>query len=378
MPYITIPQSPIYKQITLDDLLNGTAKVGLIRSNETNTRTFFTNNPTDKYFDDAHITEAEFALMGFIEKHKALYDVEDRQLLYNRFFIPKRSGGLREINAPNPELMDALRELKTILETQCAALYHTSAFAYVKSRSTVDAVRKHQQNNSHWFLKLDLHDFFGSTSKEFVMRMLDIISPFDRINKDTLSKALDLCFLNGGLPQGTPISPMLTNLIMIPFDYEISRSLRQLYVGETKLSFVYTRYADDMQISSLHDFDKRIVVDEVKRQLENIGAPYKINDKKTHYGSRAGSNWNLGVMLNKDNNITVGHKNKKSFRAMCTNYILDYKNNVKWPVEDVQHFNGIISYYKMIEPEYFNSLISSMNTKYDVNLSALIKADLSI
>ena len=112
--------------------------------------------------------------------------------------------------------------------------------------------------------------------------------------------------------------------------------------------------------------------------LAECNAPYTFKEEKTRYGSRSGSNWNLGVMLNKDNNITVGHKKKKYFRAILTNYILDKQHDKNWSVEDVAKMNGMLSYYKMVEREYFDGLIDSMNSKYNVNLSALIKADLAI
>ena len=53
----------------------------------------------------------------------------------------------------------ALRTLKAILETDFGALHHTSAFAYVKGRCTLDAARKHQQNESRWFLHTDFSNF---------------------------------------------------------------------------------------------------------------------------------------------------------------------------------------------------------------------------
>lgn len=49
--------------------------------------------------------------------------------------------------------MDALRRLKTMLEEDFHVLYHTSAFAYIKKRCTVDAVKRHQKNESKWFGK---------------------------------------------------------------------------------------------------------------------------------------------------------------------------------------------------------------------------------
>lgn len=378
MPYITVNQSPCYHQITLEDLLSGNQNVGLVRTNETNTRTYYTDKDGSQLFDSEKLFAAIIALESFVEKNKALYEVP-RQSLYNSFKIPKHSGGLRQIDAPLPPLYDALVELRSILTTYCMASYHTAAFAYVSGRSTVDAVKRHQANNSNWFLKVDFHDFFGSTTKEFTLSTLNHIVPFNLIcesprGEKALSQAIDLCFLNGGLPQGTPISPMLTNLLMIPFDYKLSKALRD-FNGQ---QFIYTRYADDSLISSLRDFDPNAIQNLISDVIKECNAPYTFKREKTRYGSRAGSNWNLGVMLNKDNNITVGHKAKKQFRAMCNNYILDSKNHVTWDKSDVQSLQGIISYYKMIEKEYFENLINTINSKYQVNLMSLIKEDLSI
>lgn len=164
---------------------------------------------------------------------------------------------------------------------------------------------------------------------------------------------------------------MLTNLLMIPIDYKLSNALREKY-------FVYTRYADDMLISSRSSFRFKEIVELINNVLKECGTPYQIKDKKTRYASRNGSNWNLGLMLNKDNQITIGHTKKKYFRAMLTNYTLDRKNNIPWSLEDVQHLRGVISYYKMVEPDYVNALISKHNQKHNTDVLTQIKSDLSI
>ncbi len=157
MPYITVPMSPAYHQITLDELFNGdmtSFNATPITMNTTNTRTFYTTWVDDKFIQKCDFTKMFFSLENFVNNHAELY-TKNRESLYDTFHIPKKSGGLREINAPKPELMTALRELKTIFETQFFALYHTSAFAYVPGRCTIDSVKRHQKNDSHWFLKTD-------------------------------------------------------------------------------------------------------------------------------------------------------------------------------------------------------------------------------
>lgn len=378
MPYITLMQSPIYHQITFEEIISGNVNMaGLITPNESNTRTYFVKTLNQAFVERFNIEAMIVALERFCKQNEALYRVE-RQSLYDKFYIPKKSGGLREINAPTPPLMTALRDLKTLFETQMHALYHTSAFAYVPKRSTIDAVKRHQRNESHWFLKTDFSDFFGSTTIAFVLHMLSMIFPFSEIVKSTegkyyLKKALDLCFLNGGLPQGTPISPMLTNLMMIPIDHRLSNCLRE-FKGN---SYVYTRYADDSLISSRRHFDKEEIIDFINNTLLEFRAPFKIKEEKTRYGSRAGSNWNLGVMLNKDNEITIGHKNKQRFRAMISNYILDRRNGRMWELHDIQVLRGLTNYYRMVEEAYVEGVIQYNNEKYGTDVIRSMSEDLA-
>lgn len=377
MPYITVQQSPIYYQMSFDDILDGTVDLSrMIVPNVTNTRTHFREFLKPSFLERFNFDSMIAALEKFNEQHENLFNVE-RKSLYETFYIPKKSKGLREINAPVPELMNALRQLKTIFETNMFALYHTSAFAYVKGRCTVDCVKRHQQNESKWFAKLDFSDFFGSTTEEFVISMFSQIFPFSEIVKrrdglEALKRALSLCFLNGGLPQGTPISPTITNIMMIPIDHQLYNELRKM-----DEHYVYTRYADDILISSKISFDCNKLQDYVLDVLRKFDAPFILKKEKTRYGSSAGRNWNLGVMLNKDNEITIGHQKKKTFKAMCCNYICDKKKGVPWDLHDVQVFSGLISYYRMIEKDYINYVIEQNNKKFGVNLEALIKEDLA-
>lgn len=377
MIYITVRQPPIYHQMTLEEyLFQDYNRTVVINDNMSNTRTYEVERVSERFMQNLSVESLIDKLEQFNQSTVSLRE-KNRLSLYETFYIPKKSGGLRQINAPKPELMDALRRLKTIFEEDFHALYHTSAFAYVKKRCTVDAVKRHQQNESKWFGKLDLHDFFGSTNIEFVMTMFSMVFPFSEVVKvqtgrEALQRALELAFLNGGLPQGTPISPLITNVMMIPVDFILTRKFR----SHDDQQFVYTRYADDFIISSKFDFDVRTVEKTVVDTLESFGAPFTINASKTRYGSSAGRNWNLGVMLNKDNEITVGHKNKRRLQSMLHNYIMDKRNGVAWDKSDIQAMQGLISYYSMVEEENINAIIGHINEKMNVNVMKLIKEDL--
>lgn len=379
MPYITVKLPPFYHQMTLEELMFQSHMTPIvINSNETNTRTYEVETVSDRFMGKVDIPFLVRKLEQFNEQTEELRQ-RDRHSLYYSFCIPKKSGGLRRINAPEPELMTALRQLKTIFEQNFHALYHTNAFAYIKGRCTLDAVKRHQSNESKWFAKLDLHDFFGSTTLDYVMSMFGMVFPFSEVvkvreGKAALQKALELAFLDGGLPQGTPISPLITNIMMIPIDFKLANGFRNF----KDQRFVYTRYADDFIISSRFDFDVNEVERFVVDTLRDFQAPFTINTKKTRYGSSAGRNWNLGVMLNKDNNITVGSKKKRHMQTMLFSYISDKKNGIEWSQSDIASMNGTLSYYKSVERETIEAILNHLNKKMEVDVEMMIRRDLSV
>lgn len=377
MVYITVRQPPMFHQMTLEELLFQDYKgPKLINTSDSNTRTYEFEYASEHFTSRIDVSSLITKLTRYNQSTEELRG-KKRHELYKSFCIPKKSGGLRHINAPVAELMDALRRQKTMYEEDFHVLYHTSAFAYIKHRCTVDAVKRHQSNQSKWFAKLDLHDFFGSTTLDFVMSMFSMVFPFSEVvkipeGKAQLRKALELAFLDGGLPQGTPISPLITNVMMIPVDFKLSKAFRDY----DKQQFVYTRYADDFIISSKYDFDVHKVEKLVVDTLKSFGAPFSINASKTRYGSSAGRNWNLGVMLNKDNEITVGYKKKRQFQSMMYNYINDKRNGVEWPREDIMAMQGLHSYYWMVEPEAIDAIVLHTNEKLGVDVIRTIKEDL--
>jgi len=328
MPYITIKQPPKYYQMTFEDIMAGIDDLSKhVMPNVSGTRTYWVDYPNQRLLENTDTQRMLDVLKIFNHSKEALF-AQDRASLYHTFHIPKSSGGLRRIDAPQPELMNALRELKTLFETHMFALYHTTAFAYVRGRSTIDALKRHQRNESKWFLKLDFADFFGSTTPTFVLDMLSRLFPFSELVKfpagwEELEKALSLCFLNGGLPQGKI----------------------QQFVIDT---------------------------------LAEFNAPFTIKKEKTRYGSAAGRNWNLGLMLNNENQITIGHKRKKEFKAMLDNYMRGRQSGNPWDRHDIQVLGGLISYYRMVEKDYINYLLGQYSTKHGADVEKSIKADLAI
>lgn len=379
MVYIVVKQSPMYKQMNIEDLLFGSVCDNLLISkNIGNTKTYCLEELPEKL----HRAINKGALINKLKEFNQSVDhlrTVDRAKLYYSFLIPKKTGGTRRIDAPNPELMDALRSLKTLFETSFGAkvLYHTSAFAYIEGRSTIDAVKRHQANESRWYAKFDLSNFFGNTTMEFTMQQLSMIFPFSEIIKIPegrveLEKALDLAFLNGGLPQGTPISPLITNIIMIPIDFKLKKALRD-FDGKYH---VYTRYADDFIISSRYDFNFRNVEKLIADTITEFGAKFTLKPEKTRYGSTAGRNFNLGVVVTADNRITIGSRKKRQYKMLLNNFVMDSLSGNMWATEDVQHLRGIQSYYRMVEGDVIDQITKFIGDKHGVDIPQMIKEQL--
>lgn len=383
MVYYTIRQSPAFHQISLEELLfpDENVKIPYMTYDPSSTKTYEVEKISEKALSKVDIASLVLKLCEFNASTKRLKEVE-RSELYTFYKIPKKSGGLRKISAPEPELMEALRKLKTILEHDFGALYHTSAFAYIEKRSIVSAMKKHQSNTSHWFAKFDLHDFFGSTTLDFAMKQLGMIFPFSEVcksdvGKTALREAIELGFLDGGLPQGTPLSPTLTNILMIPIDYKLSKALRSF--EDRRL--IYTRYADDFIISGKDPFKWIEVQNLIVNTLAEFDAPFELNRKKSRYGSNTGSgaNWNLGLMLNADNKITVGSKRKKVLKTTLTLYVKDKKRGIAWSIDDIQHILGEYSFLQMVEGrESARKFVNGIIDKVGLDPIKSMKEDLKI
>lgn len=402
--YVTYWNPPKMRQITFEEILMGVSNLNQMKlsGDETSTRTICVKDVPRWLLNLTDVPAMIQQLKEFNMKWTELINEQDLGVHYRHFSIPKRDGGWRPIDAPDTTLSDALIELRDLLKSFMIADYHTAAHAYIQNRSIITAVKAHVAGHprtvvnqetgevevkafpNNWKVSLDFHGFFPSTTPDFVFGMLSTIYPFNLIMRyleggEQLRMALRLAFLRGGLPQGTPMSPWLTNVMMIPFDHLMSRKLSKLKMADgVTRQFTYTRYADDLHISCYLSFDPMEIQEIVIQALKFFNAPFCLNESKTRYGNRSSSeNWMLGLMWNQNNEITVGWRNMKTFKAMVTNYIGAKKDGKDWDLEEVQHFNGLISYYKMVNRNATMDVIKKYNAKFHVDVEAMIHDDLT-
>ncbi|MCB9458113.1 MAG: RNA-directed DNA polymerase [Anaerolineaceae bacterium] len=141
----------------------------------------------------------------------------------------------------------------------------------VKHRSHITAASKH--NIPLLLLNLDISNFFPSISSELVF---DIWRLFFRFPKHVSQMLTKLTTYNGFLPQGAPTSPGLANLAF--WDIE-----SKLVEGMNAKGFVYTRFVDDVTISS----ERKVQMDELAPIIASIFGMFrnrgvKANRNKIH------------------------------------------------------------------------------------------------
>ncbi|UCS94971.1 reverse transcriptase family protein [Echinicola marina] len=198
---------------------------------------------------------------------------------YKTFNIKKKSGADRTINAPVKGLKAILRSFNFVL--QCLYKPHENAIGFVLDKSIVDNAQKHVGH--HYVLNLDLKDFFHSFDKKWVK--YGLMSPPFNLHGDKEPLAFLLASLvthpfevegevKNVLPQGSPTSPTLTNILCQKLD-------RRLNGLANRFGATFTRYADDITFSSPHTiYNDEAFNNELKRIIEE-DQKLAINPKKT-------------------------------------------------------------------------------------------------
>lgn len=181
-------------------------------------------------------------------------DLQAVPVHYDRFTIPKRTSGTRTILAPAPPLKQLQRRLLRRLLGRLRA--HPAAMGFERGRSIVTNALPHV--GAAVVLRMDVQDFFPSTAEHRVRQY------FTGIGWDDEAAALLLRWTtcDGGLPQGAPTSPRLSNLVNYRMDARLA-GLAGRYGG------VYTRYADDLTFSFRVD-DRR--ANEAMQPIRRIAA----------------------------------------------------------------------------------------------------------
>lgn len=273
---------------------------------------------------------------------------------YHTFEVSKKSGGKRKIAAPKPKL----KEIQTwILENILHKIPYTDeAHGFIKERSIVTNANPHI--NKDIVINIDLKDFFPtitykrvkglfhkmgySEESATILGLLCTHSEVDEIDLDGISY-----YVQSGerkLPQGSPASPAISNLIVYKMDKKIKGLAK-------KLDFTYTRYADDMSFSTTKENSANVspLLYFTKKIIESEG--FTIHPDKIHIMRKGTQQKVTGVVVNEK--LAVDRIQLRKFRALLHNIETNGWKDQKWgkAMHLINAIDGYTNYVYMINPE---------------------------
>lgn len=208
---------------------------------------------------------------------------------YKTAYIRKSNGKKREIHKPDPTLKKFQKAIYIrILKDMPISNYAT---AYKEGASLRNATAVHI--GKPVILKLDIQNFFGSIPYKTVREMF-LKHGFDT---DTATTLTTLVCYKGRLPQGTPTSPAISNIVMREFDEKVAEFCIQRNIA-------YTRYSDDMTFSG--EFEKEEIMFFVEDNLKKAG--FALNQKKTQFIKQGQRQTVTGVVVNKKQQLPKNYR----------------------------------------------------------------------
>lgn len=164
------------------------------------------------------------------------------ELYYRTFSLPKGKGK-RIIHAPQVSLKVIQKWFGFHLSNELS--FDECVFGFVKGRSAVQGAAVHC--SARWIYSVDIKDFFPTTPT------LKVVEGLKRLGYPEHGAGIigKICSYQGFLSQGSPASPVLSNLAFIDAEKELN-TLAQTH------GLRYTRYADDMVFSGQSDFPNEI------------------------------------------------------------------------------------------------------------------------
>ena len=236
---------------------------------------------------------------------------------YKDFEIPKKSGGVRTISSPGTRSYKyLLHYVSQILQSVYEPSSH--AMGFISGKSVVANAKVHMGMN--YVFNIDLKDFFPSIERARIAARLQVC-PF-YFTKEVALTIAGLCtmqVLKGEneegkkeycyvLPQGSPASPVITNLMCDKLDFLLSKLAKQFGLR-------YTRYADDITFSSLHNVYQP--GSDFRKGLESIitGQKFTINPAKTRLNKR-GTRQEVTGLIVSDDKVNVTRKYIRDLRGL--------------------------------------------------------------
>jgi len=262
---------------------------------------------------------------------------------YKKYNIPKSNGKMREIKQPRKDLKGIQAWiLRNILDKLNPTVFAT---AYIKGKNISSNVTPHCNNK--YFMLLDLEEFFPSISIRRAEKIFSLIGYSEKVVY-ILSM---LCTCDGSLPQGAVTSPSLSNLIAAKLD-------RRIAGYTSKRNIIYTRYADDITLSSNNPATLCKSLPIILKIIKSEHFEPNMNKLRVLGPKKRCSITGL-IKNNAEPKFGIGRKKKRIMRAVMHHFLFSLRKDSKYNSEE--SILGWINYLKDVDKVSFEQVNSYWN-----------------
>jgi RNA-directed DNA polymerase len=306
---------------------------------------------------------------------------------YTEFKVKKKSGAERSIHSPVAGLKSIQKTMSFVL--QCVYEPHNAAMGFVRDKSIVDNAKLHVGNM--YVYNIDLKDFFPSVDqarvwKCFQLKPFNLFGEIKNISigpkwvtekrggrKDIANILASLCCTEmeverknetgewekvkrNVLPQGAPTSPVITNIVCQKLDYLLSGVAK-------RFGLKYSRYADDITFSSMHNVYQP--ESEFLKELQRIITEqnFHIKESKTRLQKDGFRKEVTGLLVNEKANVQQRYIKQlrmwlyywerygyeRAYTYFLVQYVSDKVNIKKGKPDMASVIFGKLDYLKMVK-----------------------------
>ena len=307
---------------------------------------------------------------------------------YRMFAIKKRSGGRRHIHAVTDELFKVHQFINSEILQKLKP--HAASFAFHSDGGIRACASEHC--GARWLFQFDLANFFYSVNEVDVYSVfvglgyrpllafeMARICTTTRLPKhlrphlwirhsyksNTYQFYADRSGAMGVLPQGAPTSPMLGNLAARALDEELTEFSAQH-------GFVYTRYADDITLSSSGNLPQGMAIGNLHRKVTGIirKSGFRENPEKTRVAGPGSKKMVLGLLVDGEAprlSKEIFKRIDRHLHAAAKYGISEVAKHEKFdsPIGFYNHLSGLIAFVKDVDRvrwEAFQSRFSSLRS----------------